>query len=179
MNTGERAQSYASAFHEAAFERWLNALAGVATTLAGDRTLVDRLQAAGVELAQRQEILDSAIPADTDSLVRNLLLTLMQHGDLGLLPDITAALRQRRAEAAPIAVEVVTAAALDDDQRQALEARLVAQHGAGLIFSYRIDPAILGGIIVRIGDKLIDGSVASRLAAMKQALGVTSATQSE
>jgi len=103
----------------------------------------------------------------------------MQHGDLGLLPDIMAALRQRGAEAAPIAVEVVTAAALDDDQRQTLEARLVAQHGAGLTFSYRTDPAILGGIIVRIGDKLIDGSVAGKLAAMKQALGVTSATQSE
>ena len=38
---------------------------------------------------------------------------------------------------------------------------------------YRVDPAILGGLIVRVGDKLIDGSVASRLAAMKQALGVT------
>ncbi len=173
MNTGERAQSYADAFYAAAIERWLTALEGVSTTLANDRTLLDRLQAAGVEFAKRQGALDGIIPADTDPLVRNLLLTLMQQGDLGLLPDITAALRQRGAEVAPVAVDVVTAAALDDDQRQALEARLAAQYGAGLTFSYRVDAAILGGIIVRVGDKLIDGSVAGRLAAMKQALGVT------
>lgn len=173
MNTGERVQSYVSAFYAAAIERWMTALEGVSATLAKDHTLLDRLQAAGVVFAKRQGILDGVIPADTDPLVRNLLLSLMEHGDLGLLPDITAALRQRGAEAAPIAVEVVTAAALADDQRQVLEAKLAAQYGAGLSFSYRIDPALLGGIVVRVGDKLIDGSVAGKLAAMKQALGVT------
>lgn len=172
MNTGERAQSYASAFFEAAFERWLSTLEGVETTLAGNRTLVDRLQATGADFAKRQAGLDAILPADTDPPVRNLLYALMQHGDLGLLADITAALRQRRTEAAPVAVEVVTATALDDDQRQALEDKLTAQYGAGLAYSYRIDPSILGGIIVRVGDKLIDSSVASKLAAMKHTLGV-------
>lgn len=173
MNTSDRAQSYAGAFYAAAIERWMTALESVSAALAKDHTLVDRLQAAGVEFAKRQGILDTVIPTDTDPLVRNLLLTLMQQGDLGLLPDITAALRQRGAEAAPISVEVATAVALPNDQRQALEAKLTAQYGAGLTFSYRVDPAILGGIVVRVGDKLIDGSVAGKLAAMKQALGVT------
>ncbi len=172
MNTGERAQSYASAFFEAAFERWLGALEGIAATLAGNRTLADHLQAAGVDLAKRQAALDGILPADTDPLVRNLLYTLMQRGDLGLVGDVAAALRLRRAEAAPIAAEVVTATALDDDQRQTLEDKLSAQYGTGLAFTYRVDPSILGGIIVRVGDKLIDSSVASKLAAMKQALGV-------
>jgi F-type H+-transporting ATPase subunit delta len=62
---------------------------------------------------------------------------------------------------------------LTDEQRKNLVAKLEAQYGANLVYSYRIDPAILGGMIVRVGDKLIDGSVASKLAAMKQALGVT------
>jgi F-type H+-transporting ATPase subunit delta len=99
---------------------------------------------------------------------------LMQRGDLGLLPEVTAALRQRmrQTEAQPTQVEVVTAMPLDDAQREVLEAKLAAQHGAALAYTYRVNPAILGGVIVRVGDKLIDGSVASRLAAMKQALGV-------
>ena len=71
-------------------------------------------------------------------------------------------------------VEVVSAIALTDEQRKSLDAKLEAQYGVNLSFSYRVDPAILGGLIVRVGDKLIDGSVASKLAAMKQTLGVTS-----
>jgi F-type H+-transporting ATPase subunit delta len=51
-------------------------------------------------------------------------------------------------------------------------ARLETQYGADLDVRYKVDPTILGGLIVRVGDKLIDGSVASRLAAMKQVLGV-------
>ncbi len=70
-------------------------------------------------------------------------------------------------------VDVVSAIALTDDQRRVLVEKLEAQYGAGLVFAYRVDPSILGGLVVRVGDKLIDGSVASRFAAMKQALGVT------
>ena len=70
---------------------------------------------------------------------------------------------------------MVSAIALADEQRRALVAKLEAQYGRNLVYSYRVDPAILGGLIVRVGDKLIDGSVASKLAAMKQALGVTTA----
>ena len=73
----------------------------------------------------------------------------------------------------PVQVEVVSAVPLTDAERQTLLAKLEAQHGAGLDLRYRVDPAILGGLIVRIGDKLIDGSVASKLAAMKQVLGVS------
>ena len=94
-----------------------------------------------------------------------------------MLPDIVVRPARRvvhRAEAAPVPVEVVSAIALTESSARALVAKLEAQYGANLSFSYRVDPSILGGLIVRVGDKLIDGSVASRLAAMKQALGVTS-----
>lgn len=172
----DRVPSYVSAFFEAALERWTGTLDGVATALAQNSALAGRLSAAETDFAARQRILDGLIPADTDLPVRNLLLTLLQRDDLGLLPEISSALRQRlaRTAAGPIPVEVVSAITLTDDQRQTLVAKLEAQYGSNLAFSYRVDPAILGGLIVRIGDKLIDGSVASKLAAMRQALGVTS-----
>lgn len=175
MNTGERAQSYANAFFEAAFERWLNTLQDVATALTGQHGRLAELASSGADFAQQQRALDSLLPADADPLVRNLLYTLAQHGDLGLLGEITAALhaRVRQAEAGPIPVEVVTAIALTAEQRATLETRLAAQYGATLNYAYRVDPAILGGMIVRVGDKLMDGSVAGKLAALKQALGVT------
>lgn len=177
MKTGERVQSYANAFFEAAFERWLGALQGAATALAGQQGRLAELQAGGADFAQQQRGLDSLLPADADPLARNLLYTLAQHGDLGLLSEITEALRarMRQAEAGPIQVEVVTAIPLTGEQQSALEARLVAQYGGALSYAYQVDPAILGGMIVRVGDKLMDGSVASKLAAMKQALGVATA----
>jgi F-type H+-transporting ATPase subunit delta len=116
------------------------------------------------------------LPPDTDVAVRNLLYVMMRHDDLGAIVEVVEGLRERMSQAAegPTPVEVVSAIALTEAQRKDLETKLISQYGAGLKFAYRVDPAILGGMIVRVGDKLIDGSVASRLAAMKQSLGVGS-----
>jgi len=176
MSAEDRVQNYAVAFHEAVLARWLAALDAVAQSLTADAALVERIQAANVDFGERQTLLDRILPADLDLPVRNLFYTLAQHDDLALLPAVADALRRRMqpVEAAPLEVEVISAIALSDAQRQALVARLEASHGPGLAIRYKVDPAILGGMIVRVGDKLVDGSLATRLAAMRQALGVTS-----
>ena len=170
-------QSYAQAFHEAAVERWFSALQSISARLDEDPELVERLQAADVDFSERQPLLERYFPAEADPPVRNLVYTLMQRGDLALLGEVAESLRQRmrRAEAVAVAVEVTSAIALADEQRSTLVSKLEAQYGSGLDVHYRVDPAILGGLIVRVGDKLIDGSLATRMAAMKQALGVASA----
>ena len=177
MNTDERVQSYASAFFEAALERWATTLDGVAEAVAKNPQVAERVAHVVEDFAARHHLLDQVIPGDADLPVRNLLLMLIQSGEVKLLPDIVVALRERvrRAEIAPVPAEVVSAIALTDEQRKSLVAKLEAQYGVNLSFSYRVDPSILGGLVVRVGDKLIDGSVASKLAAMKQALGVTTA----
>jgi F-type H+-transporting ATPase subunit delta len=174
MSTADRTRSYAQAFYEAAMDRWLAALQTVSARLAGDRGLMERLQASDVDFSERQPLLDEVFPAEADPPVRNLVFTLMQRGDLELLGEVTESLRQqvRRAEAAPVVVEVTSAVVLADEQRSTLVSGLEAQYGAGLEIHYRVDPSILGGLIVRVGDRLIDGSLATRMAAMKQTLGV-------
>lgn len=175
MNTHDRAGSYAEAFYAAAFERLLAALQAAAGALADDRRLIERAQSNQEEFSARQPLLDSLLPVDVDLPVRNLVYTLAQRGDLSLLPDIAVALQARmtRTAEAVTRVEIVSAVPLTDGERTSLADTLTAQHGSGLQFDYRIDPAILGGLVIRVGDKLIDGSVASKLAAMKQALGIT------
>jgi F-type H+-transporting ATPase subunit delta len=176
MSTEDRARSYAEAFYEAALERWIAALDAASGALARDPSLLGRAQVGQVEFSERRALLDGMAPSDADPPVRNLLYALAQHGDLSLLPDITLALRVRMAQTAEAAtrVEIVSALPLTEAEQALLTEKLIAAYGSGLEFHYRIDPAILGGLIIRVGDKLIDGSVASRLAAMKQALGVTS-----
>ena len=119
--------------------------------------------------------MDKILPADADRPVRNLLYTLAQRGDLALLEGLIESLRARvrRKEAGPVEVEIVSAVPLTDAERQALLAKL--EERGPLAIHYRVDPQILGGLIVRIGDELIDNSVATRLAAMRQALGVRAA----
>jgi F-type H+-transporting ATPase subunit delta len=177
MSTADRTargQSYALAFYEAVMERSLATLQTISARLGEDPSLVERLQAADVDFSERQPLLEGVFPAETDAPVRNLVYTLMQRGDLGLLGEVAESLHQRmrRAETAAVAVEVTSAVALTDEQRAALVSKFEAQYGAGLEIHYRVDPAILGGLIVRVGDKLTDGSLATRMAAMRQALGL-------
>jgi F-type H+-transporting ATPase subunit delta len=172
MNTGNRAYSYATALFEATCERMIQSLRATAQLLESKPALLEKLGAVDTKFETRKASLDSLLAAAIDPLARNLLYTLLQRGDLGLLPEVIASLNDRvsQVEAGPTPVEVVTAIPLGDDQRKKLETKLASQYGTNLVCSYRVDAAILGGIIVR-GDKLIDGSVATRLAAMKQSLG--------
>jgi F-type H+-transporting ATPase subunit delta len=175
MSSRDRVSDYADAFYDAAWERWLAALGSAAQQLAEHPDLHARLEGSQSDLSQMQALVDKILPADVDRPVRNLLYTLAQRGDLALLEGLLESLRERvrRKEAGPTEVEIVSAIALTDEERKALLAKL--EERGPLAIRYRVDPQILGGLIVRIGDELIDNSVATRLAAMRQALGVRSA----
>lgn len=69
-----------------------------------------------------------------------------------------------------VSADVTSAVPLTDAERNVLELRLRARFGDGLPISYRVDPAILGGLAVRVGDRYIDGSVAARLGQLRQRL---------
>jgi F-type H+-transporting ATPase subunit delta len=177
MNTGDRASQYATALYEATFERLLGSLTGAAEALARNPNLLQKLQSVDVEFADRKAALDGLLVDSIDPLARNLLYSLMERGDLAVLGSVITSLRARmqQATSGPTPVEVTTAVPLEAEQRTALEQKLAAQYGANLAYTYKVDNTILGGMIVRVGDKLIDGSVASRLAALKQTLGVAGA----
>ena len=123
--------------------------------------------------ADRQKDLDEVIPADSDQGVKNFLYTLLKSGDIGLLGDVLTDLGQMSRGGALVEVaQVTTASALSDDDKEQFRQKLQAQFGSGLEVAFTIDPAILGGAMVQVGDKIIDGSVQTRLEAMKNALGV-------
>ena len=67
---------------------------------------------------------------------------------------------------------VTTAIALSEDEMDQFRQKLRAKYGQNVELDFNVDPAIVGGAIVQLGDRVIDGSVASRLEAMSNALGV-------
>ena len=173
MKAQELSQKYATAIFSLALEKWLHALSAVQNDLAKNPTLVGKLQDTDRSFADRQKELDGIIPAGSDENVRNFLYTLVKNGDIGLLGAVLENLEQlsRGGPQAQVAY-VTTAVALTDEEKEQFRQKLRAQYGSNLELAFRVDPAIIGGAIIQAGDKVIDGSVATRLEAMSNALGV-------
>ncbi len=104
-------------------------------------------------------------------LVWNLVRLLEARGRLALLPQIAEQFQALLDEHRGVAhAQVLTAVAMSDEDRQALAARLSELTGKQVQVEAYEEPEILGGLIARIGDRLIDGSTRSKLLALKREL---------
>lgn len=74
-----------------------------------------------------------------------------------------------RLEEARRAVTVESAVALDANERQKVEAGLAKDHGSNLTIEYKINPELLGGLRIKVGDDVLDGSVQGRLDRLSKA----------
>ena len=102
---------------------------------------------------------------------RNFLAVLADNHRLAYLPEIAAQYDVLRAEVEnTIDVELTTALALEATQRARLEAALARRFGREVRMTEVVDPALVGGAIVRAGDLVIDGSLAGRLERLAQQL---------
>lgn len=68
------------------------------------------------------------------------------------------------------AAEVTSALPLTEDEQESVRKNITAATGGGTTISFRVDPSILGGLVVRVGDQVIDGSVAGQLQELRQNL---------
>jgi F-type H+-transporting ATPase subunit delta len=105
--------------------------------------------------------------------VARLLTLLAQRDRLGLLPDTAAVFHERVMEEQQVLqAEVTTAEPLSDADRQALQARLSAATNKHVTVTPRVDPAIIGGLVARIGGTVYDGSLGSQLARIRERLSM-------
>lgn len=101
----------------------------------------------------------------------NFIRLLIDNHRLELLPEIAQQFEQLRAEAeARVEAEVISAVPLDDKHMHALAQALQRKLGRKVNLTPRIDPALIGGAVVRAGDLVIDGSVRARLQALSSHL---------
>jgi F-type H+-transporting ATPase subunit delta len=101
----------------------------------------------------------------------NFVRVLAQSGRLAVVAEIATMFEALRAEAEKSAqVTVSSAFALNDDQQQKIAAALKVRLGRDIKLSCNVDKALLGGIVIRMGDKVIDGSASTRLAELAYAL---------
>ncbi len=101
----------------------------------------------------------------------NLVRLLLHKGRFTLAPQIAEQYRQMLNEYRGIATaEVASAVPLDRKEIEAVARHLSNLTGRQVVVEAHVDPSILGGIVARVGDQLIDGSVKGRLEALKRRL---------
>jgi F-type H+-transporting ATPase subunit delta len=87
------------------------------------------------------------------------------------LPDIIDRLVARAAEERQeVVAEVRSAIPLDEDRRERLAAALSKMTGKKVALKVVVDPTVLGGVVARVGDTVIDGTIRHRLDQLKESL---------
>lgn len=175
MSASSEVQVYAKAAFETAIKDWLTNLEHIAGAI--DRTdLLKQLADDASSFEVRQAVLTPLMRENIPAPVRNFVFGMLANGDVALLNDVVAELRSLGAVIGglkSVLAEVTSAIELTGDERAAIEKRLIDQFGLGLDFRFIVDPEILGGLLIRVGDILLDTSVASRLVSMRQSLGLS------
>jgi len=171
----ELSRKYATAVFSQALDKWVTALGAVADRLADNVDLIARLDDTSASFKDRQKELDKLIPSDADRSIRNFLYTILKEGDMGLLADVIGELeRMTRGGPTVQVARITTALPLSDQDKDAFRKKLRQKYGEDLEFIFNVDSSIIGGAIIQIGDKIIDGSVATKLESMGTLLGVKS-----
>lgn len=115
-----------------------------------------------------KEAFEGAAPQD----VLSLLALLIEHGKIGELYDITDGFEALKASALNTSVATVTSAVeLTEAQLDALKHKLQAVSGKNVIIESNIDKSIIGGIVVELDGKLIDGSIRRQITEVKEVIG--------
>jgi F-type H+-transporting ATPase subunit delta len=131
-----------------------------------DRTprLEDLLSSALVSSEEKEQMLGRVFGTRASTQVVNFLKVLARHGRLDLLRPIARILKKLHAERSGLTdVEVRVAAAMDNALRDEIYQRLKRVLGTEPVLRESVDPSLIAGIWVRVGDRVFDGSIRTQL----------------
>jgi F-type H+-transporting ATPase subunit delta len=154
---------------DAGREAWQRDLAVMSDRL-GTSEVLSLVGNPAVTTAAKQALVDQAL-ARMDRLRLHLAYLLIERGRLAELPAIAAEYNRLIRDHRGIAeAEVTTAVPLSESDARDVQQKLAAMTGKQIVLREKVDPSIIGGLIVRIGDRLIDGSLATRLESLRSQL---------
>jgi F-type H+-transporting ATPase subunit delta len=120
---------------------------------------------------EKQRLLDRLFSGRASAIVVNFLKVLSAHGRLGLLRPIARILKKLDAERRGLTdVEVRTALPLDDALRREIEDHLRKMLGGEPVMHVAVDPSLIAGMVIRVGDRVYDSSVHTQLEHTRRAM---------
>ncbi|HEY5696359.1 MAG TPA: ATP synthase F1 subunit delta [Acidimicrobiales bacterium] len=180
MAEASRSLAYAAAMYAVAnAEGQLSSvgdeLFAVARAIEGNDALRDALGDPHLPAERRQQIIEDLAGSRTSDVTLSLASMVVAAGRGRELPDIVDALLQLSAEDQGRQVaEVRSAIELSEDQQERLAAALKSATGRDVDVRVVVDPTVVGGLVVRVGDQVIDGTVRHRLSQLRESLSARS-----
>jgi len=161
---------YASAQGTLELAIWSSQLT-LAAAVVQDAEFARYLSRPSMTVAEQEAALFAACGGELSAGVRNFLSLVAANIRLTALPAIAELYEELKANAENVADVVVTSAyALDDAQQDVLAKQLAAKLGRRINISTEVDASLIGGVIVRSGDLVIDASVRGKLAKLSATL---------
>lgn len=177
MPTGSIARRYARALmgigvEDGTYEAMGRQLGVLARAMKTSQELSETLSNPAFPRADRRKVLRAILERiQATKTVESFTMLLLDRERLAVLPDISRELdRMIDERAGRIAAEVVSAQPLTDDQAAQLKAALEKLSGKQVELARREDPALLGGVVAKVGDIVYDGSLRTQLAQLRTSL---------
>jgi len=162
---------FASGERTGSTDVYANLLEAVAGAIEADETIRDFLESPRVPKAKKQEVLARALRGQAPEQFVKFLAAVVKRGRQGIFPAIAKqylALVDKKFNRVHAGVTV--AREPDLALQQAVKRSLSEVLGMEVIPHFRSDPAILGGLVVRVGDRIMDGSVRRRMVTLRRKL---------
>jgi F-type H+-transporting ATPase subunit delta len=180
---GSLARRYAKALLELAQEAGtadaigvqLDALVSVSSSGGEGATLLEVMSNPGFTPSERKGVLESLLPRlGLAPLLQNFVRLVLDKDRFAAMPDIAREYRALADAAAHrVRATVTTATPASAALQKEIAAALSSATGKNVVLEARVDPSLLGGLVARVGDKLIDASLRTRLESLQVALATT------
>lgn len=170
------AKRYAVALFELSHDRnsdteTLAELAEIRKVILENPDLVRAIESAGMAESAKQELVEVIIK-DASQLVKNLVKMTYDYRRFAILPAIINAYESLVDDAeGRLVADVTTAVALDDDQASRLSASIAKRFGVKTVeIKQTVDESLIGGVIVHADNQIVDGSLATKLSAIRSSI---------
>lgn len=163
--------AYALATQSSTVDSWTDALALMAA-VAADADMQDILDEPQLSREQKGDLMLKVIADKLDQQQQNLVKLMAENGRLRALPEVAHQFETYRAEAeGKVEAEIISAFDLTSEQEKAITKTLKSKLGRDVSITTSTDESLIGGVVIKAGDTIIDGSMKYQLELLAQTLG--------
>ena len=151
-------------------DEFLSQMKGIAAAFKAHKELIEFLNHPNVKADEKKKVLEEVFKG-TETEILKLLMLLVEHGRIGEIGIVYEDLRKAVYDSKGIIMaNAITAVPMNNEEIEALRDSLSLKHGKKFEIENIIDVDVLGGVYLKIGDEVIDGSVRGQLERMKKEL---------
>ncbi len=154
------------------YEAYNDSLQGVAGLYASNPEIVDALTNPLYPLDVREKVMTGLVSSmEVEKVMGNFLILLVQKKRAEILPEISEEFQMMvNVEKNVSHGSIISAVELSDELQANVQATLEKLTGKKVVLSTSVDPSLIGGIIAKVGDLVLDGSIRTQLAGLKDTI---------